>query len=246
MSIIKKYVDYLGLKLYHNLIKTTINNYNQIIAQALNDLDTRVTNIANSFGNATTQPKLLPEKFNNYSVYEVLCPYSEGDFDTSSIPDTAVVIGGSIFGNGYCESLNSCWKTIQIGHQTDPGVYYRTDPSGNKIWVDSEGQVVTNSDIGGYMIIVNDTYVSDSLYSQIISQYGTEYASPDSEALTDDDTLIDGIYFNVDWNNCLLSKNGETYTITDWEIYGRKLYISNVVNNFIPTYALVRYFLPTN
>ena len=136
MSIVKKYVDYLGLRLYHNLIKKVIDNYTTVIANALNDLDERISSIANLFkditkgsdgnlyitkNNVTTpishpdlsnQPSILPQKFGLWTMYEVLCPYVNNDFDTSQIPDDSTIIEGSIFGNGYCEGLNSCWMNI--------------------------------------------------------------------------------------------------------------------------------------
>lgn len=63
--------------------------------------------------NLSTQPSLLPQRFGKYPMYEILCPFIEwqvvggGNFDTSLIPNDATIVEGSIFGEGYCEALNS-------------------------------------------------------------------------------------------------------------------------------------------
>lgn len=59
--------------------------------------------------NLSTQPSLLPYRFGLFPIYEVLCPFINGDFDTKMVPQEGIVIGGSIFGDDCCEGLSCKW-----------------------------------------------------------------------------------------------------------------------------------------
>lgn len=67
--------------------------------------------------NITTQISLLPYRFGTLPVYEVALPYdtTTHDFDTSILPQDAVVIGGTIFSDDYCEALSCKWETVLEG-----------------------------------------------------------------------------------------------------------------------------------
>lgn len=232
MSIVKKYVDYLGLKFYHNLIKKVIDNYTTVIAEALNDLDERISNIANSFGNISTQPKLLPDKFNNYPMYEILCPYdSPADtFDTDLIPDTAIVIGGSVFGNGYCESLNS--YTVPTGQVK--GVYhnvYRRNNGPDTYLVNYDGQILVNNNkcVVNNLIQNTENWISSDLETSWGISY-EYYFENDMVYFYDDSFVLD---VTNQWSN-----------LSDIPKVHGKIEISNIVNSFSPEYALVRYYVP--
>lgn len=110
-----KILDLNGLQTYHSLLKEILESDNLVIAAAFNNLNDRIINLDKKIlevhPNLSTQVSILPYKFGNYNMYEVLCPYINGDFDTSEIPKNATIVEGSVFGNGYCEGLNSHWGT---------------------------------------------------------------------------------------------------------------------------------------
>lgn len=69
--------------------------------------------------NLSTQPSLLPYRFGLFPIYEVLCPFVNGDFDTSKVPQEGIVIGGNIFGDDCCEGLSCKWvSTTSLGVTT--------------------------------------------------------------------------------------------------------------------------------
>ena len=74
----------------------------------------------------STQPSLLPERFGNYGVYEVLCPYIDNKFDASQIPNEAVIIGGTIFNDEYCEPLSCQYKNGEL-FVHEPQYYFEPD-----------------------------------------------------------------------------------------------------------------------
>ena len=49
------------------------------------------------YPNLSTQLSILPYKFGNINLYEVLCPCIKGEFDTSQLPKDAKIIIGSVF-----------------------------------------------------------------------------------------------------------------------------------------------------
>ena len=207
----------------------------------------------------STQPSLLPQRFGVFPMYEILCPYSEeeNDFDTSLIPNDAVIIEGSVFGNGYCEGLNSYWVT-----PTQCDLYWRYDQSGNKYLVNEFGNLVYLNDGNSKYIIYEDSFIEESHVSELptfnqIIQWGSiilligdprNYAENSYiyELLRSD--IGYGLIIsaennktNIHTDNNYIIRNNQNEEIIDY-VTINKLYITNIINDFTPEYALVRYY----